>query len=271
MDSRCDPSSTGRWTLFAGALSAVLLLSACASSAPIKTQGLGNSAPPVVRLTLPPSLESDRALYQKDIETALDRVDAWFSENGLGVDRREMLDSAVMFADVPEARRQMAKHFGLPEDKIPGGFSGTVDGRTLFLVSRETYAKTYARLYPDRSWSTDSFQSLVTHELAHRAHALKAKALFGSEEGMGPRWFFEGLAISCSSQFAELPTAMMGWQELKDLIAQDSNGVLSYPLYGRMFRSLAARFPVRWMVEHAAEPGFVGLLDKDYLPRESAR
>jgi len=174
----------------------------------------------------------------------------------------------VLFADVAAAKRRLAKHFGVSEDKIPDGFSGTVDGKTLFIVARETYANTYARLYPDRPWSDRSFQDLIAHELAHRAQALKAKAIFGSEDGMGPRWFFEGLAITCASQFAENPGRMLSWEQMQDLIARDSKGILSYPLYGQMFRSVVASFPVRWLVHRAGQKGFVDLLKTDYLPSE---
>jgi len=222
----------------------------------------------VIRLEMPAALKHERAVYLGEIEAALARVLAWFSENELAVDRHAVVDSAVLFADVAAAKRRLAKHFGVSEDKIPDGFSGTVDGKTLFIVARETYANTYARLYPDRPWSDRSFQDLIAHELAHRAQALKAKAIFGSEDGMGPRWFFEGLAITCASQFAENPGRMLSWEQMQDLIARDSKGILSYPLYGQMFRSVVASFPVRWLVHRAGQKGFVDLLKTDYLPSE---
>jgi len=231
-------------------------LSACAS--PQVTSG-----PAPVRLELPATLESERARYQSDLEVALDRVVAWFAENGLAVGRGELLASAVVFADLADAKRGLAKHYGMAEESIPDGFSGTVDGTTLFVVSRETYAKTWARLFPQHPWSDDSYRGLLTHELAHRAHALKATALFGSEEGMGPRWFFEGLAIACASQFADPPAPALTWDQLEELIAKDSAKPLSYPFYGQMFRSVAASFPVKVLVERAGREGFPATIRRD--------
>ncbi len=73
---------------------------------------------------------------------------------------------------------------------------------------------------------------------------------------MGPRWFFEGLAIACASQFASPPAPALSWDELDELIAKDAAKPLSYPFYGQMFRSLAAKFPVKTLVEHAGRAGF---------------
>jgi hypothetical protein len=215
-------------------------------------------------LELPASIESERGRYQEDIDAALDRVVAWFAQNGLPVDRREIIASAVVFADEAGAKRGLAKHYGIPEESIPDGFSGTVGGTTLFVVSRETFAKTWARVYPEHPWSADSYRGLLTHELAHRAHALKATAFFGSEEGMGPRWFFEGLAIACASQFADPPAPVLTWDQLQELIAKDAAKPLSYPFYGQMFRSVAASFPVKTLVEGAGREGFPAGLQRDY-------
>ncbi len=108
------------------------------------------------RLEMPPELGRD--LYRREIQEALARVLAWFDENGLAVGRDEVVDSCVVFADLAAARRRLSRHFGIPEARIPDGFSGTVDGKTLFVVARETYARTYKRLYPDRPWSDRYYQ-----------------------------------------------------------------------------------------------------------------
>jgi pimeloyl-ACP methyl ester carboxylesterase len=248
---------------------AVLLIASCASPATLRVQ---DPTPPSLaaelRLGLPVALESERVSYQSEIVSARDQVASWFAANGIAVDPAEIVNTAVVFADVLEAKRYMSKHFGIPEDKIPDGFSGTVDGKTLFVVARETYARTYARLYPDHSWTDDAYQSLITHELAHRAHAVKSQTLFGSEEGMGPRWFFEGLAITCASQFADRPLPWLAWDDLRALMNRDATETLSYPLYGQMFRSLTASFPVKWLVEHAGQSEFSRVLQDEYLPSE---
>jgi len=246
-----------------------VLTAACAHVSDSRTPVAAAETRPAVRLELPRSLESERDSYAREIEAARSRVVAWFVTNRLGIGAHDIVDSAMVFADVPAAKRHLSKHFGIPEEKIPDGFSGTVDGKTLFVVAREAYAKTYARLYPEHPWSSDSYQSLITHELAHRAHAVKAQELFGSEEGMGPRWFFEGLALTCASQFSDRPLPTLSWEGMQELMTKDSTQqTMSYPLYGQMFRSIAASFPVAWLVQYAGRADFVAVLQNEYLPSE---
>lgn len=214
----------------------------------------------LVRLELPASLEPERQAYTSALEAARSHVVAWFDAQGLRLDDRELIDAAVVFADVADARRRLAKHFSVTEDQIPDGFSGTVDGKTLFLVPRAAYERTWARLYPEHPWSSGAYQQLMAHELAHRAHALEAVKRAGSEEGMGPRWFFEGLAITCAGQFAERPLPSLARAPFEALVTSDATQVLSYPLYGQMFTSVAERRPVRWLVEHAGRGDFAARL-----------
>jgi len=79
---------------------------------------------------------------------------------------------------------------------------------------------------------------------------------------------FRRVGIGCAAQFAEESTPPLTWGELQDLVTKDSQATLSYPLYGRIFRSLAARFPVTWLIQEAGKPGFVALLEKAYFPSE---
>jgi len=195
-----------------------------------------------------------------DIAAALDQVTAWFGQHELPVQRRELVDHAVVFADVADARRSLAAKLGGTPDQIPESFSGTVIERTLYVVAPAAYRATYQQLYPDHAWRPQEYRALIVHEVAHRAHALQATRLFGSEEGMGPGWFFEGLALVCAGQFDE-PAPPLTRQELHDLIARDAEKGLGYPAYARIVRALAARFTVRWLVEHAGRPDFVAAID----------
>ena len=160
-----------------------------------------------------------------DIAAALDQVTAWFGQHELPVQRRELVDHAVVFADVADARRSLAAKLGGTPDQIPESFSGTVIERTLYVVAPAAYRATYQQLYPDHAWRPQEYRALIVHEVAHRAHALQATRLFGSEEGMGPGWFFEGLALVCAGQFDE-PAPPLTRQELHDLIAR---GIPDFP------------------------------------------
>ncbi|MBI2931257.1 MAG: alpha/beta hydrolase [Planctomycetes bacterium] len=233
----------------------------------LQVAGCAVSAPETgFELMLPDALSGERAAYESEIRAALDHVTAWYARHGLASPKSDVIDTAIVFAEESEARRAIAGRFGVKDDAIPVGFSGTVDGKTLFVVRRELYARTYARLYPEHPWRADDYRALIAHELAHRLHASKATTIFGSEDGMGPRWFFEGLAITCASQFE--PSSTLSWPQIQELIVRDAKGPLNYPLYGQMVRSLAASFPIRWLVEYAGRPDFVDLLQREYLPSE---
>jgi hypothetical protein len=223
------------------------------------------------RLELDASLEPERARYRQDIDQALDQVIGWFGQQGMVRQRGELIDRAIVFRDEAAARPHLARHFGVAEDMIPPGFSGTVGGKTLFLVSRAAYADTFARLFPEHAWSEHAYRALVTHELAHRAHEVTAIELTGAAEGMGPRWFFEGLAIACTAQFEESFQGALPWAEIQERIARDAQAGLSYPLYGQMFRSLATRFAVKELVRQAGRSDFVSVLEARYTSDSASK
>ena len=200
----------------------------------------------------------------------MDRVVSWFGEYGFAVLKEGLIDRTLIFDDREAAKDELAAHFGIDRSMIPETFSGTVDGKTLFLVSRTIYEENYTRLYPDLPWSEEEYGRLMAHELVHRAHSLIALERFGTEDGMGPRWFFEGLAIALAGQFAppggkEEP---LSWKEIADHAARDREKILWYPVYGRMFRSLATSFPVDTMIAHAYDDDFLDRLSQDYIPSE---
>lgn len=223
---------------------------------------------PGFKLQLPPSLENERPSYTREIRIATERVVRWFRGHGFILNETDLIHTAIVFKDQQQAKRRMSARYKISPDKIPDGFSGTVDGKTLYLLPRADFKKIYQRLYPDHGWGSWTYRQLATHELAHRAHALIATRLFGTEDGMGPRWFFEGLAILCANQFATPQRPYLTWQELAEKIAQDKKKTLHYPVYRRIFRSLAASFPVKHLVERAGKEGFVDSLEADYLPSD---
>jgi hypothetical protein len=229
----------------------------------------GNTAPVAraseYRLELDASLEAERARYQQDIDAALDQVIAWFGQHDMIRRRDELVDRVIVFRDEAQARPHLARHFEVAEDMIPPGFSGTVDGKTLFLVSREAYAATFAQMYPEHAFTEHAYRALVTHELAHRAHEVTAIDITGAAEGMGPPWFFEGLAITCAAQFEASFQGAPPWAEIQALIARAAQAGLGYPLYGQMFRSVATRVPVKELVSLAGRSDFVSLLEARYV------
>ena len=191
----------------------------------------------------------------------------WFQEQGLGAPPVTMVRDVVVLGSVAEARRAVAVRAKVAEDQVPDSFSGTTDEDTFLVVSREAYAETFQRLYPEVPWTDGEYRRLLAHELAHRAHELVAISLTGSAEGMGPPWFFEGLALACAGQFAASAPGSLSWDEVSALIAKDEQHPLGYPRYADMFRSVVRIAPVKELVANAAKANFEELVRK---PRQEA-
>lgn len=180
----------------------------------------------------------------------------WFAGHGFPRNKAVIVDQVVVFGSAEQMKQGLARRFKMSPAKIPGTFAGTVHGKTLLLVREEMFAKNYATLYPKLKWDALTYQRLMVHELAHRVHSMIAKELFSTEDGMGPRWFFEGLAIVCSGQFPGLEEPYLTWEQWAERVARDKDGIQTYPIYKRMFRSLAANFPVERMIRAAGKEDF---------------
>jgi|GEM_PF-2046645 len=221
---------------------------------------------------LPENLENQRHFFSREIKLALDSTVAWFENNGFKIEKGDVIDSAYVFETAESARIHCAKHFGIEKKNIPHTFSGTIDQKTLFLVTSEAYEKIFKELYSEEYWSMNEYRKLIIHELAHRVHAIIAKKLFGSEEGMGPRWFFEGLAIACAGQFASQNNDNnLTWKEIKMVIEKDARNLLEkprYPIYKQIFKSLSTKISISWLIEHAGDENFINTLSKKFIKKE---
>jgi hypothetical protein len=206
-------------------------------------------------IQLAAKLEGERTAYEREITGALDDVVAFFQEAGSDLGTEGLIDSVIVFGGTAEAKKYLAKAFGVAPEDLPATFSGTVIGRTLFLISREAYQGTWKQLYTDWPWTSETYHGLIVHELAHRAHELIAVAQLGSADAMGPTWFFEGLAVVCAGQFAGCEP-LMTREEIEQQVTGSAVPKVSYPLYGRLVRSLAGQFPLKTLIMRASEIGF---------------
>ncbi|MBP7866788.1 MAG: hypothetical protein KA419_12655 [Acidobacteria bacterium] len=215
-------------------------------------------------LVLPTTLEDWRTEYRETVAGALDQVIRWFAANGFKEAPGDLLDTVIVHDDPVVMRRELSRRFGVPESSVPDTFAGTVQGKTLFLVSAPRYEKIYRDLYPEWPWNPAEYRRLAAHELAHAAHARIVRERTGSEDAMGPRWFFEGLAICCAGQFepAAGQDKPLDWAQFMAYVGRDREKVLSYPVYGAMFRALDGKFAVKDLVRQAADPGFPATLEK---------
>ena len=244
----------------------LVALAAAACPPPPPAATTPRSAPPPLRLDLPKELESHRETYQREVSAALDHVLGWFARHGFPRKRAGIVDHVVVFRDRRQMKQRLARRFKISPAKIPDTFGGTVDKRTLLVVREEMFKDNYTGLYPKLKWDGGTYRRLMIHELAHRVHAMIATELFGTEDGMGPRWFFEGLAILASGQFPGQEQPHLTWAELTEQVARDKKGIQTYPIYKRMLRSLAASFPMEQLIRGAGKEGFFAALKQSYLP-----
>ena len=224
-------------------------------------------------LRLPAPLEAHRRAYDQEIRSSLEDVEVCFQSWGVPVSSQTLIDAAVLFDSTVAAREHLARVFEVPISSLPETFAGTVVERTLFLVSREAYRETWRGLYSDWPWTERTYRQLVVHELAHRAHEALALSRAGSAEAMGPTWFFEGLAVACAGQFDE-GRPLMDRAAIRAHVGSGRTPAVSYPLYGRLVRSLIALHDLDTLLRRASDPGFPEVLwsetsaDPSFPPRQ---
>lgn len=240
-----------RWQSIA--IPSVSLLLGCQAAVQSPPVDPGHGEPPEIRL--PEPLAAERERYLADFALASGRAAGFFEAAGFEIPADSAIATIVVFTDGLEARESLAARFGVSADSIPATFAGTVDARTLYLVSREAYRKTWERLYPDWPWDDSKYVALITHEVAHKMHESIAITTFGSADAMGPTWFFEGLATVCAGLFEDAgPPLTTG--EIDKLLRGGNSLSAPYPVYARIVRSLTERFGIRDLVNGAAAPDF---------------
>lgn len=223
------------------------------------------AGPNELRLELPPGSAAERTLYQSEIDAALTDVLTRWHAAGFTVQAAEVVDTAIVFADGAQARKSLAAAFGVAGERIPPTFGGTVQDKTLYLVSRQSFRPIWTKLYPHWPWTAGTYRSLIAHELTHRVHEVVLESRYRkTSEAMGPDWFFEGLACVGADQFAGQPP--MDLVEIERLVGSGRTPPVDYPLYARLVRALLVRLPLATLVEHAADRDFpdplLGELDR---------
>jgi hypothetical protein len=208
-----------------------------------------------VALELPAALESERSAYEREVGHALAAVASCFNASGARLPEDKLIDSAIIFASTERAREQLARTFETAIENLPTTFAGTVVERRLYLVSRQAYRATWQTLYADWPWTDATYQQLLVHELAHRAHEAIALSRAGSSDAMGPLWFFEGLAVVCAGQFDD-QGPLLDRAGISAHLGPGHTPAVSYPLYGQLVRSLLSMHDMETLLNRAAEPGF---------------
>ncbi|MBZ5538334.1 MAG: hypothetical protein LAO31_20470 [Acidobacteriia bacterium] len=253
-------STSWVYSVLAQSVAVVLLLSTgCHVSQTKRPRPISEGSVQSLRLELPPSLEHERSEYESEVLKGLDEVANFFRSSGFELPSQKLIESVLVFDSSSKGREYMVREYGAPLKSIPETFSGTVEGRRLLLVSHESYREIWRKLYSEWPWTDKTYHQLIVHELAHRAHEAISISRFGSADAMGPPWFFEGLAVVCAGQF-ETDQPPMSREEMEKQVGLGRTPKASYPLYGRIVRSLVAEFGMKTLIPKASEQGFPEIL-----------
>lgn len=203
---------------------------------------------PTFKIILSKSLEGEREVIScafLNAQTRLTTFAGKFDWNHLV--KKPFIKEARIFDSKVEFDKFATEFLGYPPNtKLPELFSAALEKEALFALS----PKVYKSLYPDGQ-EPDSFEKLITHEMAHRLHV---RILNGNEEEMGPIWFFEGFAIYAADQFADsLPN--LSEAEIWTIVESPIRG--SYKKYATVFRFFLNKTTLFDLISYAAQPNFV--------------
>jgi len=206
--------------------------------------------------------EPGEGVYSVLAASARDKAVAYFADMGFVVQKQDVVRKVEVFCTRESARKALTAEFHASEADIPATFSGTVQNATLFVVSKEIYKENFTQLYGAESWKDEEYEKLMTHEMIHSAHAIVAKQLFGTEDGMGPQWLFEGMAIEASGQ---LPTndaelAKITTDDFDGFLQKAEKGSLAAPVYvqyAKFYRYVRQFVSSKWIVENAGRPDVI--------------
>jgi hypothetical protein len=194
--------------------------------------------------------------------SARDKAATFFAEMGFVVEKQDIARNVEVFCTRESAKKAIAAEFNSSETDIPITFSGTVQNATLFVVSKEIYKENFTQLYGAEGWEDAEYEKLMTHEMIHSAHAIVARRLFGTEDGMGPPWLFEGMAIVASGQLptSEAELNKITGDDFNEFLQKAQKGDLKAPVYveyAKFYRYVRRFVSNKWIVENAGQPDVI--------------
>lgn len=211
--------------------------------------------------------ESAEGIVSALATSARDHAAKYFADMGFVLEKQDICRGVEVFCTRRSARRALAAEFHTPEKDIPVTFSGTVQNATLFVVSLEIYKENFIQLYSAERWEDKEYEKLMIHEMIHSGHAIVARRLFGTEEGMGPQWLFEGLAIEASGQLPVSETELnkLTIDDFNEFLRKADRGDLKAPVYvqyAKFYRYVRRFVSSKWIVENAGQPDVIDRIRK---------
>ncbi|MCK5398877.1 hypothetical protein KAJ26_02550 [bacterium] len=200
-----------------------------------------------IPIILSPELEHERELLNSWIIKAQKELKAFACKfEWEGLMDKPFAKSAEIYDKKSEYDYRLKELCNVDQSvQLPKEYSAALEEDIFISVSPELYSKNY----PD-GIEDDSFQKLITHEMAHRLHV---RILKGDEDAMGPIWFFEGFALFAAGQFINDPIDMQ-IEDMISIITNKERG--SYRLYAKLFRNLLKTMSLTELVSQAGGPEF---------------
>ncbi len=197
----------------------------------------------------------------------------FFAKLGFALKDSDLPEFLEVFFSREAALERLCPLFKVESSAFPEAFGGVAFEKNLFLTSEGLYRDNFTRLFGSELWHEDEFLRLAIHELIHAGHAVIAKRLYGTEDGMGPVWFFEGLAVTGSNQFVSTDDSAITSQPLTELeirnfeIAVNNRTIEKpvYPKFGAFYRRLLQKIDQKWLIENAGKENFLELVIKKYI------
>lgn len=224
---------------------------------PLDPDDVGSVA---AHLVLPESEAGRREAYAADIVAAGQSVRLFATAHGW----RELVP-ARPFAAVeilPDAEALWARLLVVgeaPPDQLrPAALpSAGIEAERLLVLTDAGYRANA----PQHAALPDAWSRLVAHELVHELHVAVLAAAGRTEAAMGPRWFFEGLAVVGSGQDFDVH-AGLAYPDVPSALADvaEPDPATSYRRYAAAVRLLARKVPLPELVARAGDPDFEGWL-----------
>ncbi len=212
-------------------------------------------------MTLPEDVESRRAEYASAIVRGWEIVRSFADENGWAAQAEApTFDRVEIFSTRADLWSAVLVIYDAPSDTpLPGtGPVAAIEGRILLSVTAEAYA----RAHPVYAEAPESLARLYAHEMIHRLHV---RLLDGDDDAMGPRWFYEGLAVLGSGQDFDMGHVV--YESAEEALAgarETAEPTLAYQRYAATLRYFLRHHALGTLVERAGDDGF-----EDWLSRTS--
>jgi hypothetical protein len=200
-----------------------------------------------VHLVLPKTLSDRQKEFESYIVKAMRNIKNFaHNYNWDKYADKPFIDSAMIFDNKKDFDREFLIMAGADTSIVlPKTYVGTIEKRTLFLVTPEMYAEAFPE-----GIEKNSYEKLITHEFAHRFHI---RVLEGEENRMGPVWFFEGFAVFAADQFSETEVNL-DKNEIFEIMNDPQRG--NYIYYGKIFRLFEQVVPLQQLVDSAQNDNF---------------